>query len=66
LDCLKARSPDLVSRAEPLCDALAEVYFTSRYPGFDFDEPNWPELRRQIEQLSTLLEQVRARLPGAA
>jgi HEPN domain-containing protein len=49
LDCLKTHSPDLVSQGEPLCDALAEVYFTGRYPGFDFDEPNWPELRRQIK-----------------
>jgi HEPN domain-containing protein len=37
LDALVARQSDLVSLVEPLCDVLAEVYFTDRYPGFDLD-----------------------------
>jgi hypothetical protein len=52
-----------VSLAEPLCDALAEVYFTDRYPGFDLDDPDWPALRTQIQQVSELLGSVRAKLP---
>ena len=34
---MQARGSDLVAQVEPLCDALAEVYFTDRYPGFDLD-----------------------------
>ena len=43
------------SAAEPICKALAEVYFTDRYPGFDLDEEDWPALRTQIEQFAALL-----------
>ena len=51
---------------KPLCDELAEAYFTGRYPGFDLDEPDWPVLRDKLEQVSTLLVTVRSRLPGSA
>jgi HEPN domain-containing protein len=55
---LRARRSGIVSLAEPLCATLAEVYFTERYPGFDLDDPDWPALRAQIEQVALLLEQV--------
>ena len=45
----------LAPAATPLCDAFAEVYFTSRYPGFDQDEPDWPQLRNQVESVPQLL-----------
>ena len=45
----------LAPAATPLCDAFAEVYFTSRYPGFDQDEPDWPQLRDQVESVAQLL-----------
>lgn len=62
LDALVARQSDLVPLVEPLCDVLAEVYFTDRYPGFDLDDPDWPALGIQIQQVTHLLERVRARL----
>jgi HEPN domain-containing protein len=63
---LQVRKSDLVPKLEPLCDELAEAYFTGRYPGFDLDEPDWPVLRDKLEQVSTLLATVRSRLPGSA
>ena len=48
----------------PLCAALDEAYFTNRYPGFDIDDPDWPVLRTQIEQVSALLATVKASLGG--
>lgn len=50
--------------ATTLCQALAEVYFTARYPGFDLDDPDWPLLRTQVEQVAALLAAVQARLPA--
>lgn len=59
---LKSRGSDLVLVAEPLCDALADVYFTDRYPGFDLDDPNWPELRGQINKITELFASIKARV----
>ena len=59
---LQARKSDLTSQFEPLCEELAEAYFAGRYPGFDLDEPDWPVLRTKLEQVSCLLETVRARV----
>jgi HEPN domain-containing protein len=59
---LQARKSDLISLAEPLCDGLAEVYFSNRYPGFDLEDPDWPALRNQVEQVGKLLAAVQARL----
>ena len=52
-----------VALAEPLCDALTEVYFTDRPPSFDVDVPDWPRLRAQVEQVSALLQAVKLGLP---
>jgi HEPN domain-containing protein len=65
LDYLRARQSDLVPAAKPLCDALAELYFTDRYPGFDLDDPDWPGFRAQLEQVTRLFETVKARVSGA-
>ena len=64
LQSLVERDSDLMSTVEPLCDGLAQVYFTDRYPGFDLDDPDWPRLREQVEQVSALLQSVKSRLPG--
>ena len=61
---LQARKSDLVPQVEPLCDALAEVYFSNRCPGFDLDDPDWPELRARLDQVASLLQTVRARIHG--
>ena len=44
LDELTERHSDLVPALEPLCESLADAYFSDRYPGFDLDEirPNHP------------------------
>ena len=65
LDALLERQSDLASAIEPLCDALAEVYFTDRYPGFDLDEPDWPNLQRQIKDVGALLTVVKGRLSAS-
>jgi HEPN domain-containing protein len=62
LDALVARKSDLLPLAEPLCDALAEVYFADRYPGFDLEDPDWPALLTLIQSVGELSGRVRAKL----
>jgi HEPN domain-containing protein len=64
LQNLVERNSDLVAAVTPLCDALVDVYFTDRYPGFDLDDPDWPKLRAQVEGVTALLETVKSRLPA--
>ena len=65
LQGLTKKKSDLVGTVTPLCDALADVYFTDRYPGFDLDDPDWPKLRAQVEGVTRLLETVNSRLPAS-
>jgi HEPN domain-containing protein len=65
-DLLVDRKSDLIPVVEPLCDVLAQVYFTDRYPGFDLDDPDWPKLRAQVKGVVALLETVKSRLTPAA
>ena len=62
---LQLRHSDLESRFQPLVAALAEVYFTNRYPGFDLEDPDWPKLRREIEEVRALIDTVHSRLSPA-
>ena len=50
--------------AAPLCRQLAEVYFADRYPGYDFDDPDWPALRAQVEKVTALLANTKTRVSG--
>jgi HEPN domain-containing protein len=59
---LQTRQSDLLMEIRPLCAALAEKYFTDRYPGFDLDDPDWPALRVQVEQVVAVLVKVKARV----
>lgn len=59
---LRERHSDLAGPAHPLVNALTEAYFSDRYPGFDIDDPDWPALRQQIENVGKLLETVRVRV----
>jgi HEPN domain-containing protein len=59
---LQARGSDLVDRLRPLCEDLAERYFTDRYPGFDREDEDWPKLRRQGDEITALLGIVRERV----
>ena len=64
LQCLDERKSDLVVPITPLCDELADVYFTDRYPGFDLDAPDWPKLREQVKGVTEVHKNVRSRLPS--
>lgn len=66
VDELHDRQPELAERFQPLCESLAEKYFTDRYPGFDLEDENWPELRRQAEEIERLLAIVKERVDGAS
>ena len=61
---LRALNSDLIPQVKPLCTALAEVYFTDRYPGFELEETNWPAFRAQLDQVTTLCETIKARVAG--
>jgi HEPN domain-containing protein len=63
---LNARNSDLFPLVKPLCSALAEAYYTARYPGFDLEDPDWPTLRSQLEAVAALADRVKARLAPAA
>lgn len=63
---LEARNSDLSAEVKPLALALAGAYLTTRYPGFDLDDPDWPALRAQIEQVNQLLARVREKLAAKA
>jgi HEPN domain-containing protein len=62
---MAVRQSDLLPTVKPLCIALAEVYFTSRYPGFDLEDPDWPGLRQQLGQVAAVAQTVRGRLPAS-
>jgi HEPN domain-containing protein len=59
---LELQGSDLMDRVRPLCVTLAQAYFVDRYPGFDLDDPDWPKLRRQLDQVATLVQVVKARV----
>ncbi len=64
---LAQRDPGFAASFATLCQDLAEAYFSDRYPGFDLDDPDWPKLRGQLQQVESLLQSVAARLaPGSA
>lgn len=65
LGLLAVRNNDLADHFEPLCDSLAEVYFSGRYPGFDFEDPNWPSLQTQISTADELLSLVKRRVTSS-
>ena len=58
-DELSQRGSELESRVRPLVESLADCYIIGRYPGFDLEDPDWPEFRRQLEMTSALLALVR-------
>ena len=56
------RKTDLSMEVKPLALTFAGAYLTTRYPGFDLDDPDWRALRAHVEQVALLLEQVRDQL----
>lgn len=63
---LHARGSDLIPVVRPLSIALAQVYFYARYPGFDLEDPNWPEFREKLEQVTNLLITVKTRVAASS
>lgn len=63
---LRTRDAALAGEIQPLCASLAEVYFTGRYPGFDLEDPDWADFGTKLEQVTRLLEKVRARINRVA
>ena len=51
-----------LAESEPLALSLAEIYFRERYPGFDLEEPDWPDLRAKVQAVEKLLAVVKAKL----
>ena len=41
---------------------MAEVYFADRYPGFDLEDPDWPNFRKQFAQVETVLGVLKVRI----
>lgn len=62
VDELRDQDAPLADKFQPLCEELAERYFTDRYPGFDLEDEDWPRLRRQVDQIAVLLETVNGRI----
>jgi HEPN domain-containing protein len=62
---LRSRDAELAGGIQSLCTSLAEVYFTGRYPGFDLEDPDWPDFRAKLEQVARLQKKVRARVGGS-
>ena len=61
-DELRERDPKLADRFQPLCEMMAERYYTSRYPGFDLDDEDWPTLRKQAKAIAELIATIKARV----
>lgn len=61
-DEMRNRDPQIADRFQPLCEDLAERYFTDRYPGFDLEDEDWPMLRRQVDEITALLDLVKRRI----
>lgn len=63
---LAARKSPSLPAASPLVRDLDQVCFAVRYPGFDFDDPDWPNLRQQVEAVGSLLDFVKLRIATPA
>lgn len=62
---LRVRDSKLSETVRPLCEDLAEKYFTDRYPGFDLESPDWNTIHAQSEQIASLLVEVKRRIQVA-
>ena len=62
VDHLSAYDPGLASNIQSTADELAESYTESRYPGFDLDDPDWPDLERITSEVESYVKKTRARL----
>lgn len=59
---IAARDPAFGNEVRVLCEAFNQAYFTTRYPGFDLNEADWPMLCAHLEEVAALHTKVAARL----
>ena len=59
---LNSRKSDLVTQIKTLCIDLAEVYFSERYPGFDMEDPDWPDLKYKLNQVESVFKLIKNRV----
>jgi HEPN domain-containing protein len=59
---LEMQGSDLNDRVRPLCIGLAQAYFGDRYPGFDLEDPDWPKLKQQLQEITALTTIVKQRV----
>jgi len=55
-------SPELTEQIQDPVDELADAYFTSRYPGYDLEEPDWERLQKQLQCVKSFFHEVRKNL----
>jgi len=55
-------TPDLTALISQVVEELADVYFTSRYPGFDLEEPDWDQFGIQLATVRDFFERVQGSL----
>jgi HEPN domain-containing protein len=58
-DQLAERKSPVAAEVQGLAESLAEAYVSGRYPGFDVEDENWPDLLRQLERVEGTLGAVR-------
>jgi HEPN domain-containing protein len=52
-------SPELTLQIHEVVEELADVYFTSRYPGFDLEEPDWERFGLQMKTVLAFYDEVK-------
>lgn len=61
---LERRDPQLGSLTKAPALALTGAYFSSRYPGFDLEDADWPSLQDLLDRVAVILSQVEERVGG--
>lgn len=59
---MESFSPELTGRIRETVEALADAYFTSRYPGFDLQEPDWIQFSVYHSSVRELFQKVSEQL----
>lgn len=55
-------SPDLILSIQDSVESLTDVYFTSRYPGFDLEEADWDNFDSHHEVVKSFYQSVFQRI----
>ena len=55
-------SPELLVLIQESVEDLADAYFSSRYPGFDLDEPDWERFSRNLNKINTFKHEIERKI----